>query len=387
MTKAIINANLILEDGIIFDGVLIINDGVIASFGKTGEITVPAGAHILDAHGLYVGPGFVDIHCHGGDGKKFESDPAGAAQHFLSHGETSVLATLYYDLSPEDMNAAVELIQNSIEDGTAPNIAGIYMEGPYMNPKYGACPEKNKWKGKIDLDVARSLAEKLGSTVRVWAVAPEREGIVDFVKLAREVNPTVQIAFGHTEATTAEVFALKKHGLRIQTHSMNATKTLPTLAGTRNGGPDEACLYDPDFYAELISDSLAIHVHPDMQRLLYRIKGDERIILISDSTAFDWDVPEEMKKCPDLNFDANGDLAGSKLSLDYAAKNMMTHTPAGLCSVFKMASTTPARAVGLDDSVGSIEIGKRANLVICSDKIDLAAVLLDGEIVSGSFPA
>jgi len=387
MTKAIINANLILEDGIIFDGALIIKDGKIVNFGKMGTVDVPADADILDVHGLYVGPGFVDIHCHGGDGKKFENDPAGAAAHFLSHGETSVLATLYYDLSPEDMKAAIETIRTAIDDGSAKNIAGIYMEGPYLNPKYGACSENNKWKDRINLDVAKSIVDKIGSTVRVWAVSPERDGIVDFVKLAKAANPEVKFAFAHSEATPAEIFALKKYGLRIQTHSTDATNTLPTLAGTRNCGPDEACLYDPDMYAEIISDSLAIHVHPDMQRLIYRIKGDERVILISDSTAFNWDVPEEMKKCPDLNFDANGDLAGSKLTLDMAAKNMMSHIPAGLCSVFKMASLSPARAVGLDLEVGSIEIGKRANLVLCNDRVDLSAVLLDGEVVSGAFPA
>ncbi len=384
MTKAIVNANLITENGIIYDGTLIIKDGKIADFGPAASVKVPEGAAVLDAGGRYVGPGFVDIHCHGGDGKKFEELPAETAKHFLSHGETSVLATLYYDLSFDDMKASARRIQSAIADGSAPNIAGIYMEGPYLNPKYGACPEKNKWKDRINPAVARELCECLGDTVKVWAVAPEREGIEEFVKIAKSVNPSAQIAYAHTEATPAEVFALKKYGLRIQTHSTNATKTLPTLAGTRNCGPDEACLFDPDIYAEMISDSLAIHVHPDMQRLIYRIKGADRLILISDSTAFDYDVPEEMKKCDDLNFDASGDLAGSKLTLDMAARNMMAHTPAGLCEVFKMASLTPARAAGLSD-VGSIEIGKRANLVLCDDRVRLSAVILDGECVHGGF--
>ncbi len=383
MTKAITNANLITENGIIYDGTLIIEDGKIAAFGPAASLEIPEGAEVLNAGGKYVGPGFVDIHCHGGGGKKFEDEPAGAAKHFLSRGETSVLATLYYDLSLEDTVAAVRRIQTAMSDGSAPNIAGIYMEGPYLNPKYGACPEKNKWKDRINPSAARELCESLGDTVKVWAVAPEREGIEDFVKLAKEVNPTVPIAYAHTEATPAEVFALKKYGLKIQTHSTNATKTLPTLSGTRNCGPDEACLYDPEIYAELISDSLAIHVHPDMQRLIYRLKGADRIILISDSTAFDYDVPEEMKKCDDLNFDASGDLAGSRLTLDMAARNMMAHTPAGLCEVFKMASLTPARAVGLDGDIGSIEVGKRANLVLCDDRINLSAVILDGECVHG----
>ncbi len=386
--KAIINANLILEDGILFDGVLLIEDGLIAAFGERGTVEVPADAELLDAGGQYVGPGFVDIHCHGGGGELFDTNPAGAAKHFLHHGETTILPTLYYDLSYEQMLEAIKRIQHVMANEAVGRVlGGIYMEGPYMNPKYGASPEKNKWRGEINMDHARSVAETAGDTVRVWAVAPEREGIAAFVKMAKEVNPAVHFAFGHTEATPAQVFALKKYGLSIQTHSTDATGNTGLGGGTRTCGPDEACFYDPEIYAEVICDHGAIHVHPDMLRLIYRIKGEDRVVLITDCTNFAGPskTPDRLKHCTDLNFDANGGIAGSKLTMDVACFNMMRHTTVGLCQVFKMASLNPARAVGLDETVGSIAVGKRANLVVVDDKIHLSAVVLDGEIVNGAF--
>lgn len=386
--KAIVNANLILEDGILFDGVLLFDNGIITAFGAKDETAIPADAEIFDAGGKYVGPGFVDIHNHGGGGELFDTNPAAAAEHFLSHGETTILPTLYYDLSCEDMLAAIKRIQGVIANekiGRA--IGGIYMEGPYMNPVYGASPEKNKWRGQINIDHARAIVETAGDTVRVWAVAPEREGIADFVKLARDANPGVCFAFGHTEATPAQIFALKKYGMRLQTHCTNATGTVYAEDGTRSCGPDEACFFDPELYAEIICDHGAIHVHPDMLRLIYRIKGEDRIVLITDCTNFAGPsvTPDELKHCTDLNFDASGGLAGSKLTMDVACFNMMRHTTVGLCQAFKMGALNPARAVGMDDTVGSIAVGKRANLVLTDDKINLSAVLLDGEIVRGGF--
>jgi len=385
--KAIINANLILEEGILFDGTLLIDNGVIAAYGD--HLEIPEGAEIVDAGGKYVGPGFVDIHCHGGGGFRFDDKPGEAIKHFLKHGETTVLATLYYDLTYEQMLASVKGVQRAMTETPAGRaIGGIYMEGPYMNPRYGASPERNQWKGEINMEHARSVAETVGDTVRVWAVAPEREGIESFVKMAHEVNPNAAFAYGHTEATPAQVFALKKYGMKIQTHCTNATHPLPAAGGTRNCGPDEACFYDPEIFAEVICDYGGIHVHPDMLRLIYRIKGEDRMMLITDSTNFDnrpHVVPEALKHCFDLNFDANGGIAGSKLTMEIACRNMMRHTTVGLCQVFKMASLNPARAVGMDDTVGSIAVGKRANLVLTDDRINLYAVLLDGEVVEGGF--
>lgn len=381
--KAIINANLVLEDGILFDGAILTDNGRIVSFGPMDKTEIPTGAEVYDAQGKYVGPGFVDIHCHGGDGIMFDADPARAAAHFLAHGETTVLATLYYNLSYDEMLSAIRRIRDAIRQGSASAIGGIYMEGPYMNPKYGASPEKNKWRGPIDPAEANALIQAAGEDVLVWAVAPEREGVASFVQAAKAANHNVRFAVGHSEATPAQIEALKQYDLIIQTHCTNATAAPCDVGGTRACGPDEACFYDPDMYAEVISDSCGIHVHPDMLRLIHRIKGDDRVILITDSFVSSEQPPENLRHIQDLLFDANGGLSGSKLTMDVACRNMMRHTGIGVSQAFRLASLNPARAIGLDGEVGSIAPGKRANLVLVDDTMHIFNVLLNGEWIGG----
>lgn len=378
--NAIIHANLVLEDEILFDGAVLFENGRIVSFGATESLEIPDGTEKMDACGKYVGPGFVDIHCHGGNGFMFDTDPEQAAAHFLSHGETTVLATLYYNLSYDEMLSAIRRVREAMrKPGAARVIGGIYMEGPYMNPKYGASPEKNKWRGPIDFAEADALIQSAGEDVLVWAIAPEREGVASFVRRAKAANESVRFAVGHSEATPADIFALKQYGLMIQTHCTNATGAPCAIGGTRACGPDEACFYDPDMYAEVICDSSGIHVHPDMLRLIHRIKGDERLILISDSFVSSEQPPENLKHISDLHFDANGGLCGSKLTLDVACRNMMRHTGVDICQSFRFASLNPARAVGLDADVGSIAVGKKANLVLVDDEMLLSGVWMEGE--------
>lgn len=377
----IVNARAILPSLVIDDAVIVMDGGKILSVGKKGEVSIPENSEIYDALGNYVAPGFVDIHVHGGGNSFFYEDPVRTAEHFLSHGETTVLATLYYDLGKEELVDSVKKIKTAVESGIAPSIGGLYMEGPYMNPIYGASPEKNKWRGEIKIEDYRELVGEAGDFARVWAVAPEREGVKDFAKFVHSVNPNAVISVGHSEATPDQVFSLKEYGMSLQTHSMNATGRVQTLKGTRSCGPDEACILDDGMYAEMISDSLAIHVHSDMQRLLLKVKGTDKTVLISDSFVSNDKPRPELRGIKDLSFDGNGDLSGSKLTLDIAIKNVMKHTGCKLSEAVKMASLTPARAVKLDGEVGSLEAGKRANAVILSDELDVIKVMLDGKFV------
>ncbi|MDD4312810.1 MAG: hypothetical protein PHW41_10045, partial [Eubacteriales bacterium] len=194
--KAIVNANLVLEDRMLLNGAILIDNGRILSFGPMDELKISPDAEIFDAQGKWVGPGFVDIHCHGGNGFMFDTDPVRASAHFLAHGETTVLATLYYNLSYDEMLDAIRRIKDAMRQGSAPAIGGIYMEGPYMNPKYGASPEKNKWRGPIKPDEANALIQATGESVLVWAVAPEREGVASFVQAAKAANQNVRFAVG-----------------------------------------------------------------------------------------------------------------------------------------------------------------------------------------------
>lgn len=376
------NANLVLETGIVYDGSIAIENGKIAAFGEARDITPDAGDEVIDAEGAYVGPGFVDIHVHGGDGHMFDTDPAETAAFFLAHGATTQLAVLYYDLSKEQYLAAIERIRTVMRaDGAGRAIAGIYMEGPYMNPKYGASPEKNLWAGEIKSDDYIALVKAAGEDARVWAIAPEREGIAPFMAYAKEQNPNTVFAVGHSEATPAQVRALRHLGIGIMTHCMDATGRVSKWDGTRGAGPDEYCFTDSDMYAELLSDSAGIHVNSDLQRMLLKIKGTDRVILITDSFVSDLESPVDLRHITDLSFDEKGRLSGSKLTMEVACRNIMRHTDAGIAQAFKMASTNPAKAIGMYDSVGSVALGKRANLVFVSDRFDVRRVLLDGKSI------
>lgn len=378
---AIQNAHVVLEHEILCDGVILVEDGKITAVGKPDEVKIPETAVIHDAKGLYIGPGFVDIHVHGGDGHLFPTSPEAAAAHFLKHGETTVLSTLYYTLSKDEFLSGIEAGKKAMQGGTARNIAGFYMEGPYLNPKYGASPEKNKWRGDIKNEDYAEILRAAGDLAKVWTIAPERDGIESFVQDAKRINPDTVFSVGHSEATPEEVRKLKKYGLNILTHCMNATGRKHRGAGVRSCGPDEACFLDEEMYAEVICDSLGIHVEPDLLRLIIRVKGVDKVMLISDSFVSDEPTPEAYQHVTDLQFDANGGLCGSKLTMDMACRNLQAHTGCDMVQTFLMASRNPARAIGMAHEIGTIEVGKKANLVFVDERFTVKQVMLEGNFV------
>lgn len=377
-TKAIINANLVLETGILFDGVLLIENDRIVALGSKREQKIPADAQLIDAQGAYVGPGFIDIHVHGGGGYTTCFEPEAAARHFLRHGETSILATTDYSMDRETMLKAIRTIQKAM--GNAPTIKGINMEGPYTNPDYGANADINPWRCPVREEDYKQLVDACGQDVKIWTMAPERPDILPFLQYARQVNPDVIFSVGHSEATPMQIRALGKHRPTLLAHALNATGRIPVAHGLRGYGPDEYCFKEPDMYAEMICDTCAIHVHPEMQQLLLHTKGVEHTILITDSTAFENPVPEAFSYVEDLNFDSQGILAGSKLTMDLACRNIMMHTNCGIAQAFLMGSTNAARLLGMDEDIGSVAVGKVADLVFVDDRFRVRNVMLAGEM-------
>jgi len=376
--KAIVNANVVLETGIIWDGAILVEDGKILKVDKKMNMEIPQDAEIIDAGGKYVGPGFVDIHIHEANVYSTCYNTKEAAEYMLRHGTTSILPTPYYSLNFEDFMRAIKDIKAAMPD--APTVKGMYMEGPYMNPNYGADAHKNPWRHPMNENEYKALVDEAGSLAKVWAIAPEREGILPFLEYARKVNPDTVFAVGHSEATPAEIRKLGKYRPTLQTHSMCATGRTQKELGTRNFGPDEYCFKEPDVYCELISDSTGLHVHSEMQQLLIHNKGINRVVLITDSTKEDAATPEEFAHITDINFDEMGGISGSKLTMDKACRNIMAHTNCGIAQAFIMASTNPAKVIGLYDELGSIEEGKNADLVFVDDKFNISKVMLSGNI-------
>lgn len=370
------NAQIVLENGILWDGALVIEDGIIAQFGSEKEVEKPIGAEVIDAQGVYVGPGFVDIHVHGGGGfcTCFEAEQAAA--HFLAHGETSILATSLYIWEFERFMEAIRSVKDAMKRCQV--IKGFYMEGPFINVNYGAWADQNPWRDDIVPEKFQAFVDAAGTDAKVWTVAPERTDLKPFMEYARKVNPNVVFSVGHSNATPMQIRALGKYRPTLQTHSMNATHRQPVYGGTRGYGPDEYCFKEPDVYTELISDSCGIHVHPELQQLLLHNKGIGRIVLVTDSTNSDSPNPPHLAHIKDLNFDPNGGIAGSKMTMDLACRNIMTNTNCGIAQAFLMASTNPARVIGMDEEIGSVAVGKKADLVFVDDKFTIKNVLLQG---------
>ncbi len=377
---AIINAELVMHNHFIPEAVLFVEDGIITGFGEMRNTPIPEGCEILDAEGAYVGPGLIDIHNHAGGGHWFYDEPEKAAMFNLEHGTTTILACLYFNMNKDQLVEQAKFVKAAMAKPECRNIAGFYMEAPYMNPKFGADREGNPWKGPICKDDYQPLIDQVGTDAKVWVVAPERENILEFVKDCRKANPDVKFSVGHSEASPQQIEALMPYGLCIGTHHTNATGDLPKYPECRGVCVDETVNYNRDIYAELICDSRGIHVDPYMLRLVRRIKGDDRIVLISDACVFDGPIPEGYVGVTDINFDYEGEIAGSKLSLEVACRNMMKHTGASLVDVFNYASYNPARLLGMTDR-GEIAVGKRADLILTDHKMNVKKVLFAGEVV------
>ncbi len=376
--KAIINANIILPDHVIPNGVILFEDGVIKDFGKARDVKVPEGAEIIDAENNYVGPGLIDIHTHAAAKTYFIDDPVMCGKELLKHGVTSVLPALYYSLDKKAFCDAIDKIIAAHESGQFDNFLGFYMEGPYLNPGFGCNQDKNMWRFGVEKKDYQDLIDKSKNYAKVWCIAPEREGIEEFVQDVKKVNPNCLFAVAHSEATPEQVEKFIPYGLKIATHHTNATGTIPHYSECRGVCVDEAVNYNKEIYAELICDRIGAHVLPYMQRLVRRIKGDDRIILISDQFVDDGPVPEGFEEATDINFDHSGEIAGSAMTLDLACKNVLFHMGCSVCDAFRFASTNPARALGLWDR-GYIAKGTVADLIIVNQFFDIKKVIFKGE--------
>ncbi|MBE6972268.1 MAG: hypothetical protein E7440_00060 [Ruminococcaceae bacterium] len=383
---AIINAELVVRDHLIPEAVLFVEDGKIAGFGEMRTTPIPEGCEIIDAKGLYVGPGLVDIHCHSGTGVRFIHDPVKATQEHLQCGTTSILATPSTRGTLPGYLEQIDGIRKAMEAPEGSIIAGIYMEGPYINPGFGsmsnmAGPNQPRVFDPVPEDYEPLLAAG-ADIIRVWGLAPER-GLERFVKAAKAANPEVRFAVTHSEATPQQIEALMPYGLCIGTHHTNATGTIVNYPECRGVCVDEAVNYNDGIYAEIISDSMGIHVDPYMQRLVRKIKGDDKIILISDQTIHEPMLVPGLEHVTDLNFtyrkSGGIDISGSKLTLNVACRNWMKHTGASIVDAFKVGSYNPAKAVGLTDR-GEIAVGKRADLIITDHKMNVSTVILGGKV-------
>ena len=380
--KAIVNTNLILEDNILFDGAVVWQHDRIIALGKEKDVEIPKDAEIIDAGGLYTAPGLVDIHNHGGPSELFWQEPEQCCEFFLKHGTTTVLPTFYCNLTEDEMLQGLENVKEAMKTRVGKMIAGIYMEGPYMSG-FGSNQKYIRWNGAIERREYENLIKAMKGYAKIWAIDPIREGIEGFMADVKAMDEDAIFALGHSRASASACKRVKKYGVKVQTHFSDSGQCPGRAQGTRGAGCDEFTLLNPDMYAELICDECGIHVDPEKIKTVVRIKGVERMILITDHMAdknnYKNNEADGIYYGPDLSYDYEGHLAGSRLTLENACRNLMTHTGYGLCHAVRMASFNPAELLGLENEIGSLDIGKKANIIIINDRFEVKSVFLNGE--------
>jgi len=382
------NARLVLPEGVLDQGWLLVEDGRItgaaAATGQPEPVLAPeTTVHEMGAR--HVVPGFVDMHVHGGGGAAFSTgDPEQAlvaARFHLGHGTTTIMASTVSGPLAEIEHHIGEL-SGLVQDGI---LAGIHLEGPFISKARCGAHDPRLLRAPDPADVSRLLRAGDG-TVRMVTIAPELEHGMDAVRLLTESG--VIAAVGHTDATYAQARAAIELGAPVGTHVFNAMRPVHH----REPGPVTALLEQEQVLCEVVNDGL--HVHPSVVSLMFAAAGAHRIALITDAMVAAGMGDGEYRlgaltvqvRDGEARLTEGDSLAGSTLTMDNALRNAVRFAGVSLADAAISASLTPARALGIADRVGSLETGKQADLVVLDEDLRVVSVMRKGAWIDAPSP-
>jgi N-acetylglucosamine-6-phosphate deacetylase len=379
----IYNARLVLADRIVDRGWALVENALI---NEIGQGVPPDGLARVDAQGLYLAPGFIDLHVHGGRGSDFlNATPDAfltAADFHLSGGTTSICptaATATYNGFDSFLD-----VWETAKSRSKARLLPVHLEGPHLAPsKAGAQDSK--------------LMSPPGAEQREWMVlrarnisqmtiAPELPGALQFIDAMTRAG--IIMSAGHTEASDEDMRAAVAVGLTKVTHLFNAMSTASKRGLFRQAGTLEFALSDENVFCELVADGF--HVSPTLIKLAYRAKGAERIALVSDCLA-GGGLPEGAKfqlgsvRCKVgpgyCLLEDESALSGSLAQMIDLVRTMTQQGEVRLFDSVRMASLTPATILGIDERFGSIQSGKTADLVLFDDRFAVQRVWIAGTLV------
>lgn len=373
MKTNIINGKVILEDRIA-SCVVVIEDGVIV--GLEDEVQ---DGEVIDAQGYYVSPGFLDVHIHGCAGHDvmdatFEA-LNGISKAIVKQGVTSFFPTTLTQSNESTYLAVknVKIYKDQLEGAIA---EGVHLEGPFFDNEFkGAQPEE--YITSPSLTTYFEMVKDAEDIVKMISLAPEKQGAMDLIHYVTKKGVVASI--GHTGATYDIAIKSFDAGITHATHTFNGMRGF----NHREPGVVGAIMDDSRVYAELILDG--IHVHYASARALAKIKGPDKMVLVTDCMragqlpegTFDLggQVVTVLNKAARLE---SGALAGSVLNLNEAVRHAHQHLGYSLVDVVKWASTNPARNCHLDH-IGSIAVNKQANIILFDDMINVSKVFIKGK--------
>lgn len=382
--RAIVNGKIITPDNVLFNKVVIFDEKIKdiidenqfkeqINFGKFESI------EIIDAQENYVSPGFIDIHIHGSVGHDTMDGEIenikGISEVIAKNGVTGFLPTTM-TMSREKIYKALDNIKCCMKlSFQGAKILGAHLEGPFISERYKGAQKKD-----YIITPDYNFIECFKDIIKIITLAPEEDKNFNFIRQVKE-NTNIILSIGHTNATYEEAMKAISKGISSATHTFNGM----TPFNHRNPGVVGA-IFNSDIYCEIIADT--IHIHPEIFQTLGKIKGKDRLILITDSMRAGClkDGISELggQKVIVKNNTArleDGTLAGSVLTLNKAVKNYMENTDFKIYEVVNMASLNPAKSLGIDSKTGSIEVGKDADIVIFDNDFNIKQTVINGETI------
>ena len=391
MSSVLFRGGKIITATGIFDGEVLTKDGVICEVSLGGKVSGEA-EQVINLEGKYLSPGFIDIHTHGAGGADFMDRTAGsmeqACKMHLKHGTTSIVPTTLTSTKENLLDFLRFFNTVELKRDAMPEILGLHLEGPYFaesqkgaqDPKYLRNPDPEEY------------MEALSCTDRIirWSFAVELPGADEFLKALREHHIISSLA--HSDADCSQVMSAYENGISALTHFYSCMTGVVRKNAYRVAGAIEAGYLLDDLYVEAIADGC--HLPDHLLSLIYKIKGADRICLVTDSMraaglpdgeyllgSLDGGqkciVEDGVAKLPDRSA-----FAGSVATMDRLVRTFRKLTEAPLYEVVKMASLTPAKLLGIADRKGSIAIGKDADLLVFDENIQIETIMVRGILIS-----
>ncbi len=385
MLTQIINGQILTPQGWLKDGSVLINDGKILEITNSDLAVI--GATVIDAKGMFIVPGFISMHCHGGGGHDFtegttEAFKEAAAAH-LKHGSTTIFPTLSSTTFENIRLAAATCDQLMAEDADT-TIMGLHIEGPYLNENMAGTQWKEFLKNP-DPEEYKALVEST-KCIKRWDISPELPGAHDFAHYM--TSKGILTAITHTEAEYQEIKDAFAAGFTHAAHFYNAMPGFHKRREYKYEGTVESVYLMDDMSVEVIADG--VHLPATILKLVYKVKGVEKTCLVTDSLKFAGYTGETIN---DPNYVIeNGvckwadrqTLAGSIATADVLVQTMVKKAGIPLEDAVRMASETPARLTGIADSKGTLEKGKDADIVILDNDVNVRCVFTKGKEVEGT---
>lgn len=381
MKTLISNVKIVTPFELLYDHSLIIKEDKIEDIVADKDLNLKDFKKVIDGQGLYLAPGFVDIHNHGNSGfdvmdsSEEALDKIGA--YHISNGVTSYLGTVITSSYDSISNAIKNIVTYKNKDDKA-RIIGIHLEGPFFNIlKKGAQPEE--YIASPNIEKIKKILDLSKGNLKMLSLAPELPGSMELIEFLKQED--VVVAMAHSNGEYKDIKKAIGKGVTLATHLYNGMRNFTH----REPGIIGASLTDERVYCELIYDRF--HLHDVAVKIALKMKGYDKIVLVSDAMRAagledgEYDLGGQKvfvkDKLPRLK---SGSIAGSTLDLQRAVYNMIHYLQVPIKEAVKMASLNPAKAINVDKDLGSIEIGKNADLILFDENIDIKQVFIGGKL-------